>query len=598
MPFRISNDIVDEVRNRTDVVELISEFLPLKKRGKNYFGLCPFHHEKAPSFSVNPERQIFHCFGCGKGGNVFTFLMEYEKLGFWEALTYLARRAHVNLPKRRADAQQGADSDTLFSANTFAVEFYHRVLLRSNAGKRALEYLEKRGFSREMMNLFRLGYAPPGWSNLLDAAEREISPDVLKKAGLVVPREKGGGYYDRFRDRVMFPITNLTGNVVAFGGRLLSESEEQPKYVNSPETSIYNKGKTLYGLFQAKGAVRETGRVIVVEGYTDLISLFQAGVQNVVASSGTAFTPDQARLIGRYTKNVILLFDADRAGAEAALRGVETLFDNGLDVTIASLPAGADPDSYVREKGKDGLSALLRKTDSFVDFIMKRTSETHDMSTVEGMARAVETVVEVLAKQKDEVKRSLWIKKISEEFSIEERVIQRSVNTARRRGDVPKEEQALETTQPTSKTAEQGLLQLILAKGHLLENVMADLALDDFEQPDVREVVELMCDLRREDEAFDTALLIDKLRRPSAKNLVSRLAMEDVPSDEPDRLYYDYVFFIRRARISKELRDVQEALKKAQKQGDDGLVLKLTAQFQELRRLKEKQKKGAPLNRE
>ena len=282
MATRIPDHIIDDVRSRTDIVDLISEFVPLKKRGKNYFGLCPFHHETAPSFSVSPERQIFHCFGCGKGGNAFTFLMEYEKLGFWEALTYLAKRAHVALPQRSADQKQQADYDVLFTANSVAAEFYHRVLVESKVGKRALDYLTKRGLSQETVTSFRLGYAPPGWSTLLDAAQRKsLSPEVLKKAGLVIPREREGGYYDRFRDRVMFPIMNLTGNVVAFGGRLLSESEDQPKYVNSPETPIYNKGKTLYGLFQAKSAVREIDRVIVVEGYTDVISLFQAGLHRI-----------------------------------------------------------------------------------------------------------------------------------------------------------------------------------------------------------------------------------------------------------------------------------------------------------------------------
>ena len=595
MAARISDHIIDEVRHRTDIVDLISDFVPLKKRGKNYFGICPFHHETAPSFSVSPERQIFRCFGCGKGGNVFTFLMEYEKLGFWEALTYLAERAHVALPQKSGEAQRREEYDALFYANTFAAEFYHRMLLRSKAGKRALEYLEKRDFSQETVQKFHLGYAPPGWSNLLEAAQKEsVSPGVLKQAGLVVPREKGGGYYDRFRDRVIFPIMNLTGNVIAFGGRLLSESEDQPKYVNSPETPIYNKGKTLYGLFQAKGGIRQSDRVIVVEGYTDVISLHQADIQNVVASSGTAFTSDQARLISRYTKNVLLLFDADTAGAEAALRGVETLFDNGLNVTITSLPPGTDPDSYIREKGKDGAMALLKRTDSFVDFVLKRTSVTHDLKTVEGMARAVETVVEMLAKLKDEVKRSLWIKKISEEFSVDERVIQRSVDKVRRRRGASKKEAALDLTPSTAETAERGLLQLIMADGDLMVKAMSDLTADDFEHPDVREIIEIIFDARRDDDAFDPALIIDKLHRPSAKSLVSLLSMEDVPSEEHDRLYHDYVYYMRRLRISKELREVQEALKKAQMEGDDALILKLTAQFQELSRLREELKKGAP----
>ena len=596
MTSRVPDHIIDEVRSRTDIVDLISEFVPLKKRGKNFFGLCPFHHEKTPSFSVNPERQIYHCFGCGVGGNAFTFLMEYEKLGFWEALTYLAARANITLPQRSVDSKEKAENDALFYANELAADYYHRTLLETRQGASALQYLRGRGFSQATVRRFLLGYAPPGWSNVLDVAQRKsLSPEVLRKAGLVIPREKEAGYYDRFRNRVIFPIVSLTGKVVGFGGRLLSESEDQPKYVNSPETPIYSKGKILYGLFHARAAVREADRVVVVEGYTDAMSLFQAGIENVVASSGTAFTSDQARLIARYTKNVTLLFDADTAGTEAAVRGVETLFDNGLDVAIASLPVGSDPDSYLREKGHAALVSLCREADSFVDFLLKRTGESHDLSTVEGMARAVEAVVGALAKIKDDVKRSLWVKRVSERFSLEEVVIREGVERvrkgARTRGVATDVRPSSRET--AAEMAERGLLRLMMADHHFLTRAMEELAPDDFYTSDAREIAAVVFDLGGNDEAPDPALIIDRLTTPGAKNLISLLSVEEGCTEEGERLFGDYISFMKRACVSRELKEVQETLRKAQRNGEEENVLRLTARFQELSRQRENLKRGA-----
>lgn len=603
MAARIPEHIIDEVRSRTDIVDLISEFLPLKKRGKNFFGLCPFHHEKTPSFSVNPERQIFHCFGCSVGGNVFTFLMEYEKLSFWEALTFLAKRSNVALPQKDVDPKQKEEYDALFYANQIAAEYYYKMLVESKEGQGALHYVKGRGFSEETISKFTLGYAPPGWENLLDVAQkRSLSPDVLRKAGLAIPREKGGGYYDRFRDRVIFPIANLTGKIVGFGGRILTDSEEQPKYVNSPETPIYNKGKILYGLFQARNAVREGDRVIVVEGYTDMISLFQAGILNVVASSGTAFTSDQARLIGRYTKNVVLLFDADSAGSEAALRGVETLLENDLDVDIVSLPPGTDPDSYVKAKGENALRGRINNADSFVDFIIKKIGETQDLSTVRGRAQAVEKAVSVMAKIRDGIKRSLWIKKVSENLSVDEGVIHLSVNRARRTGSIANGDVEIDVKRSPSRaaeeTAEHGLLRIILTDTNYLKRTMEELTPDDFQNPDAREIATVIFQLQEDEQFLSSSLIIDHLRNTEAKNLVSLLSVEEPPAEERHDLFEGYLRFMKQDRIARKLAEVREQMKKAQKEGREEQVLTLMAQFQELSRLKENLKKNTAENRQ
>jgi DNA primase len=603
MAPRIPEHVVDDVRQRTDIVDIISEFVPLKKRGKNFFGLCPFHQERAPSFSVNQEKQIFHCFGCGKGGNVFTFLMEYEKLSFWEALKYLAQRAHITLPTKDADTKQQAENDSLFYANQFAATYYHKILLETKVGAKALQYLKNRGFSKETLETFLLGYAPPGWENVLTVGRKKsITPEVFRKAGLVILREKGEGYYDRFRDRIIFPIINLTGKVVAFGGRILAENEELPKYINSPETPIYNKGKILYGLFQAKNRLREADRTVVVEGYTDLISLFQAGIENVVASSGTAFTSDHARLISRYTKNVMLLFDADAAGADATLRGIETLLENGLDVDIVSLPAGSDPDSFVREQGKEGLVDLFEKADTFVDFIVNKTADSQDMSTVKGKAQAVETIVPVLAKIRDEVKRSLWIKKVSEHLSVDEDVLLRSVGRVRRPRTAASEPVQVDIRTSSTKAAEEqteyGLLRLMLTDPLLLRRTMEDVTPDDFQCPEAKEIAEVLFQYGEGDQHPDSASIIDRLTRPEAKRLVSLLSMEESAAENRETLFEDYIRYIKQGRIAEELVQVREALKKAQQDGREEEVIKLMARFQELSQLKQRIKRHAPQNGE
>ena len=596
MSNRVPDTIIDEVRSRTDIVDLLSEFLPLKKRGKNFFGLCPFHHEKSPSFSVNPEKQIFHCFGCGVGGNVFTFLMEYEKLSFWEALKFLAKRANVLLPQQDVDAKQKAEEDALFYANQFAAEYYQHVLLKTKMGHKALDYVTKRGYSEATIENFLIGYAPSGWSHLIEAAQKKsLSAEALEKAGLIIPREKAGGYYDRFRDRIIFPIVNLTGKVIGFGGRILTESENLPKYINSPETRIYNKGKILYGLFQAKKAVREADRVVVVEGYTDMISLFQAGILNVVASSGTAFTSDQARLIGRYTKNVLLLFDADSAGAEASSRGVEILLEHNLDVDIVSLPVGTDPDGFIKERGKAALIELLEKADSFVDFIIRRTAGSQDVSTVKGTARAVENVVAVLLKIRDEVKRSLWTKKVSEILSVDERMIQHAINRARRsRGSIPDEEEIYSKKSPlqtAEEMVEHGLLKLMLADQILLKRVLEELHPDDFQNPDAREVATLLSQMNEDGQCLDLAHLVGCLQRTGAKNLVSSLSMEESPEENRQDLLQGYLRFVKQDQITRKLAEVREEMKKAQQERQEERVLQLMSQFQELSQLRENLKR-------
>jgi DNA primase len=341
--MRIPEDKIEEVRTASDIVDVISAYVRLKRRGKSYVGLCPFHKEKTPSFHVTPDKQMFYCFGCQEGGNVFSFLMKTEKVSFIEAVKTLANRAGIELPVYDAPQAGSTQNEQLFRANMIAARFYHRSLTETTEGEFAMQYLRNRGFTGETIKKFELGYAPRGWQSLINhAAEKGVETDYLEKAGLVSKRDDDS-FYDRFRGRVLFPIFSTSGRIVAFAGRQLYEDDALAKYINTPETPIYQKGKLLYGLSMNRDDIRKQTYAILVEGYTDLISMYQSGIQNVVASSGTALTEDQIRLLARYAPTVVIVYDADSAGSTAALRGVELILERGLDVKIAQLPEGKIP---------------------------------------------------------------------------------------------------------------------------------------------------------------------------------------------------------------------------------------------------------------
>jgi DNA primase len=409
---------VSEIRDSTDVVDLVSGYVTLKKSGRNYFGLCPFHPEKTPSFSVNPEKQIFHCFGCGAGGNVFTFLMRHEGIGFPESVKVLAQRAGIHLEFEERDDTTAKENEALYYTNEFAAKFYTEKLF-ADGGKSALNYLRGRGFKEADLRTFGVGYAPTGWDGLIsEAKQHAVSIEQLERAGLILKRE-GGGHYDRFRDRVMFPIWNLSGRIVAFGGRKLSDADDSPKYINSPETAVYEKGKLLYGLFQNRDEIRKVDRAIFVEGYTDLMSLVTAGVKNVVATLGTSLTEDHARLIHRYTKNVALMYDSDTAGSAATLRGADVLLAGGLDVSVATLPSGHDPDSFAKSAGAAGVAEVVERATNLFDFRLNQILN----EPSEKRTQSIRSVLESLAKLTDSIKRRLLLRKVSEALAIEEKIL-------------------------------------------------------------------------------------------------------------------------------------------------------------------------------
>jgi DNA primase len=418
--MRIPEEKIEEVRNATDIVEYVGRFVPLKKRGKNYLGVCPFHNEKTPSFNVSADKQMYYCFGCHRGGDVIKFVMEWDKIAYPEAIELLAERAGVQMAHNDRDAGETNEIEQLHNACRFAGRYFY-ANLQHPEGKFALDYLHGRGFTEKTIVTFGLGYSLRAWEALLTKAKEEgITPDHLAKVGLLRTRDDGS-HYDAFRGRTMFPIFSATGKVIAFGARKIYDDDTVAgKYINSPETVIYKKSKVLYGLSQSKEAIRESDAVILVEGYADLISVFQAGVKNIVASSGTALTEEQIKLLSRYTKNVVFVYDADSAGSAAMVRGIDLILEQNLDVRIVPLPAGEDPDSYVRVNGGNAFRALVAKAESFIEFKASAYKREGKFDTPEGRADAVRALVQTIAKIPDHLKQSFFIQEVSKKYSLYE----------------------------------------------------------------------------------------------------------------------------------------------------------------------------------
>jgi DNA primase len=437
--MRIPEEKIEEIRTAADIVEIVGGFVRLKKAGRNFTGLCPFHREKTPSFNVNPERGIYKCFGCGRGGNAITFVMEIEGVSFVEAVTSLAER--YNIPITRDDGPARASDEQLeelYAAARVAARFFLDVLqdVRGEAGR---DYLDRRKWTAETRRTYGLGFAPAGWNNLLEHARAQgVRDDALEKSGLII-RNEAGRSYDRFRNRIVFPIWSATRKVLGFGARALAP-DEHPKYINSPETPIYVKSRVVYGLAQAVQEIRQQDAVVLVEGYADVLSLHQAGVKHVVATSGTALTSDQVHLLARYTRNFLFLYDADSAGLNAMLRGLDLILEHDCDPRIVVLPQNEDPDSFIRAHGSDAMHQRLLAATSFVDFIAARYEQEGRLATPEGKALAVRHIVGLVARMDDRLRREFHVRQIAEKFRIYESIVAHELEDQlqqRRRGRPP-----------------------------------------------------------------------------------------------------------------------------------------------------------------
>jgi DNA primase len=417
------SDAKEQVKKAADIVELIGQYVDLKKRGQNHIGLCPFHSERSPSFTVNQDKQIYHCFGCGRGGDVFTFWMEYHNLSFPQSLKDLAERYNIDLPRYRNVAGEREKAELkglLFRINDLAADYFHTVLVKHADGKRGKDYFSRRQISRETISAFRLGYAVKRWDGLISyLRSKGISMDMGAKAGLLVPK-KDGDYYDRFRDRIIFPIFDLNQQIIGFGGRVLDDS--LPKYINTPETLLYHKGESLYGLDSAFRNIRERALAIIVEGYMDVLVLRQHGISNVVATLGTAFTSDQIRRLKGYAKEVVVIFDPDEAGREAALKSFPLFLNEGISAKVLVLPQGEDPDSFVNRYGSDDFEELLKGATPIFDFYLDQALA-HMDTGVDGQIKLLSDVLPIFMDLESGATRFLYVHRFSEKTGINEAIV-------------------------------------------------------------------------------------------------------------------------------------------------------------------------------
>lgn len=477
----IKQTTIDEIFNTVQIHDIVSDFVNLKKRGSNFLGLCPFHNEKTPSFTVSPSKNIYKCFGCGRGGNSVQFVMEHEQLNYPEALRYLAEKYSIEIEEERLDPEAIEKKETresLFIVNKLVCDYFQEQLFESDMGKSVgLSYFKKRAYPEHIIKKFELGYSHASGDALIKYANSKgIQSDLLRQLGLVTDKDK-----DFFRGRVIFPIHNVNGKVIAFAGRSLSDDKRSPKYINSPETEIYNKSWVLFGLHLAKKAISKNDECILTEGYTDVISMHLQGVENVVASSGTSLTEGQTKLIKRYTKNVLILYDGDSAGIKAALRGVDIILSQDMNVRIALLPEGHDPDSFIKANGIAGFEKFLEEEAQ--DFIMFKSGllmaeAANDPIKVTGL---IKDIVDSIARIPDALKRSLYIKQCAEKFDIREELLVDALNVALR-----KINRELSRTPPADKRSQASANLVSVSRKGVEQPIVVD---DDLQERDLVRVL-------------------------------------------------------------------------------------------------------------
>jgi len=423
--MRIPEAKIDEIRNSVNILDVISNHVSLKKRGKNFIGLCPFHSEKTPSFTVSEDKQIFHCFGCHKGGDVFKFLMTYKNISYVEAVQEVAEQVGIKISlSNDSISEEQTIQELYYDINVFAARYFSNNLLLADDGEVARQYFKKRNIKQNTIKAFGLGYAKPDWQDLY-LLLKENGFDIDKSAELgLIDKKADGGFYDKFRDRVIFPIFSANGRVIGFGGRVFEKKPNTAKYLNSPESIIYSKRKSLYGLYHSKDEIRRLDKAILVEGYMDLLSLFQSGVKNVVASSGTSLTEEQVTLLSRFTHNIIVLFDADAAGQNASMRSIEILLKQNFSVKVVSLPEGEDPDSFINKFGKDDFNEQINSAKNFLDFQAEQFERAGMLSDPDKAAVAIRELVKTIALIDDELKRNIFIKSISKKFGFREMLLE------------------------------------------------------------------------------------------------------------------------------------------------------------------------------
>ena len=581
-----NDDFVDKLRDESDIVSVVSDYVPLKKKGKNYWGCCPFHQEKTPSFSVAADKGFFYCFGCGVGGNVFNFLMKIENIDFFNAVKLLANKLNISLPEKEKSEEEKKREQKyarLYEVNQLAANFYHSCLTKTAYGESSLAYLLNRGITQELIEKFQLGFAPPAWNKLEQSfASRGIAAETLLDSGLIVARPSGEGAYDRFRDRIMFPILNLRGQVVGFGGRVLDDT--QPKYLNSPETLLYNKRRELYGIDQAFKSIREQGKVIVVEGYLDQISVYGAGITNVVASLGTAFTAEQAKMLLKLAPEIYFAYDGDAAGHKATIRALATVSELGAKVKIIQIPDGKDPDDFVRQFGANEFKLLIDKSLSLIEYQIEcALAEVVDYSHLEGKVAVISKVIPFLAQADNAVEVNAHLAHLSAVLTIDEGSIRAELRKYRSTAGKDKNAKPIRSApitavakQPSlaAEQAERHLIYFLFQDASIIPYVQSLLPVDYFQQALRQEIIKQLFDSYNAGTVIEPANYSQLLSTAAVAEL-SHIMLLDNPCEDKMRVVEDYIRTIQLAYLRNQYEEHRLKADELERMGDSRFLQEL-----------------------
>ncbi len=589
--MRLPQGFADDVRNQADIVRVVSDYVSLKKRGASYIARCPFHSEKTPSFNVHPGKGIYKCFGCGVGGTVFDFIIQIEGCSFPEAVKIVADKSGIPIPavQESEDYKKAArDRDLILKLNEWASQFF-KSHLESSGGKEALDYLRSRGVTDQTRSLQRLGYAADSWDALSKhLKERGASASDIERSGLVVAKEQGG-HYDRFRGRLMFPITDSQNRVIAFGGRVIGQGE--PKYLNSPETAVYSKGANLFGLANSRSAVRQLRYAILVEGYLDCIILFQEGIQNVVASLGTALTDGQVRLLRRYMEqpHVIVNFDPDSAGQSATMRSIELFLAEGFKVDVLAMPTDEDPDEYIRSKGPDEFRKLIGAAQPYIEFVVQTSMAGNDVSKPAGKVAAINEILPHLIRMRDRVERAGYADQIADRLKIDSRAlreeIRRAANTKRGALDPKRLRAAEEMTQ-----AERELMEMILSNSEVRGAIISNISEEDYADLATGGLFAAIVEIAGGGGEPDYSAISQRVDNDVERTILSGLMMNDpAPACEYDfetsmKKATEALRSLRRRRFDRKLEALQIEISQAERESNTERVLTLFAEKAEIKK--------------
>lgn len=595
--MRYEERLVDQVQSAHDIVEIISQYLTLKRSGRNLKACCPFHGEKTPSFMVQPEKQIFHCFGCGVGGDVFTFLMRHENMSFPEAMRYLAEKAGIRLPEPDARQQEGpSESEQLYEIYRLAAEYYRGLFNDPVKGKAGRDYFLKRGFDLKLAEEFQMGWSLDGWRGLLEfLSKKGFAENLLLKSALVV-RSPKGNLYDTFRNRLLFPIANLQGKVVAFGGRILKDVEGSPKYLNSPENPVFQKRRELFGLHLAKKFIdRERPQIFVVEGYFGFLRLYQNGFKSTVATLGTSLTEDHVHVLKRFAEEAIVIYDGDKAGEAASLRGLEVFLEGGMNVKLARLPAGYDPDDFILKHGPEAFQKLISEARDFFDYKLEILLTRYNQLDSLGLMKITSDFLETFSKIQNPVLTDRYLRRLAGSLGVDEASLRSELTKLKKKQEKPGAKSASAPSVPSaapkknptvvvSPFAPDELLLLALAieEASLRRKLLETCEEADFQSPQSRELFHRLTSLEAEKRTIDWPKILTRTDDAAFKEKLTAYLLLEWDRTQKMRAFEDCMGHMKAKKLERRLEELRRSIAKAEREGNTALIGEYAREYQTL----------------